>query len=157
MKKETKEKKPAKVTKKDEVERPNPQDMDDYRNHVTPVDVEAIAKTCHQANKSYCESRGDVSQVDWERAPEWQKDSAIKGVLFHLSGNHGPEASHNSWLKQKREDGWKFGAVKNPEKKEHPSFRPFHELAPEEQFKDILFSGIVTLHKQLLKKKGPKA
>jgi len=37
--------------------------------------IEDIARMCHQINKSYCEAIGDYSQVDWENAPEWQKQS----------------------------------------------------------------------------------
>lgn len=41
-----------------------------------------IAKTCHQANKAWCEANGDNSQKDWDEAEDWQRDSAIKGAEF---------------------------------------------------------------------------
>ena len=45
---------------------------------------EKIAKVCHEANRAYCEALGDYSQTTWEKAPDWQKESAINGVQFHL-------------------------------------------------------------------------
>lgn len=105
--------------------------------------VEIIARTCHEANRAYCQAIGDNSQKPWDESPEWQKESARNGVLFHLNGDHGPEASHESWLEQKRAEGWKYGPVKNPETKEHPCFVPYSELPPEQKAKDYIFRAIV--------------
>lgn len=103
-----------------------------------------IAKVCHEANRAYCESTGDSSQPKWEDAPEWQKKSAITGVMFHYDNpNAGTADSHNSWLKEKETDGWKYGAVKNPEKNEHPCFVPYDKLPLKERLKDYIFRGIV--------------
>lgn len=108
------------------------------------MNVEAIARICHEANKGLCESLGDESQVTWNDAPEWQKESAIKGVEFHLANpGAGTDDSHKSWLKEKEETGWKYGPVKDAEKKEHPCFVPYDQLPPEQQAKDYLFRGIV--------------
>jgi hypothetical protein len=112
------------------------------------METEAIAKVCHEANRAYCATIGDNSQPAWEEAPDWQKQSAIKGVEFHLtalrSGNKpSPSASHESWLAEKREAGWKFGPVKDAEKKEHPCFIPYDGLPVEQRLKDYIFSGIV--------------
>jgi hypothetical protein len=103
-----------------------------------------IAKICHEANRAYCEALGDASQVPWASAPEWQKSSAVNGVQFHMS-NPGatPENSHESWLDQKRAEGWKFGPVKDPDKKEHPCFVPYGELPIEQRAKDYIFRGII--------------
>jgi len=54
-----------------------------------------------------------------------------------------PALSHESWLKEKSDSGWKFGPVKDAEKKEHPCMVPFEALPPEQQMKDILFAAIV--------------
>jgi len=103
-----------------------------------------IAKVCHEANRAYCAGIGDNSQLPWEEAPQWQKDSAVKGVEFHINNPGAPaSASHDSWLEEKRVTGWKYGPVKDAEKKEHPCFVPFEQLPPEQQLKDVLFSNIV--------------
>jgi RyR domain-containing protein len=106
--------------------------------------LEEVAQVCHEANKAYCESLGDFSQVHWNEAPEWQRDSAISGVRFHLDNPlASPSASHDNWLEQKRREGWSYGEVKDVEKKEHPCFVQFYELPVEQQAKDHLFRGIV--------------
>ena len=106
--------------------------------------AEQIAKVAHEVNRAYCFAIGDTSQVAWEDAPQWQRDSAINGVNFHLANpTAGPDHSHNEWLKEKREAGWKYGPVKNPETKEHPCFVPYDELPVEQKAKDYLFLGVV--------------
>ena len=103
-----------------------------------------IAKVAHVINKAYCESIGDKSQLSWDDAPEWQQSSAVNGVQFHLDNPAAkPSASHESWLKQKEEEGWKYGIVKDPEKKEHPCFVPYDELPQSQQSKDFLFKSVV--------------
>jgi len=113
------------------------------------ISIEMIAEVCHEANRAYCEAMGDNSQVDWGSAPEWQRSSAVNGVKFHVANpGSGPSASHESWLDEKRRDGWKFGSVKNAEMKEHPCFVPYAELPKEQRAKDYIFSSIVkTLNK----------
>lgn len=108
------------------------------------MQVEQIAKVCHEANRAYCENIGDNSQPTWENAPDWQKKSAVTGVQYHLDNpNSKPEDSHNSWLKEKEADGWKYGEVKNLEIKEHPCYVPYEQLPVEQQKKDYLFLGVV--------------
>ena len=103
-----------------------------------------IAKICHEANKALCETQGDNSQPSWAEAPSWQKDSAFNGVRFHKDNpDADASASHENWLKEKEADGWKYGLVKDPEKKEHPCCVPFEELPTEQQVKDHLFKAIV--------------
>ena len=103
-----------------------------------------IAQVAHEINRAYCQAIGDDSQPTWETAPEWQKSSAIKGVDLHLTNPHaGPDASHNSWLKQKEEEGWQWGPEKDAEKKEHPCFVPYNQLPTEQQAKDYLFRQVV--------------
>lgn len=108
------------------------------------MDTVNIARVAHQINKSYCEALGDNSQVEWSEAPGWQKTSAINGVEFHLSNpNAGPSHSHDEWLKEKEATGWKYGEVKDADKKEHPCFVPYDELPAEQKAKDYIFRAIV--------------
>ena len=107
------------------------------------VSNDYIARVAHEVNRAYCESIGDFTQVGWAEAPDWQKESAVAGVEFHLSGDRSPSDSHSSWLKQKKADGWKYGPVKDSDKKEHPCIMPFEGLPKEQQIKDWLFRGVV--------------
>ena len=106
--------------------------------------VAMIAKVCHQANRAWCEANDDFSQVDWDFAQEWQRDSAIQGVKFRLENPEaGPDAQHNAWSADKVADGWVYGEVKDAEKKTHPCLVPFDQLPEFQQKKDRLFSAIV--------------
>jgi RyR domain len=108
------------------------------------IPIDEIAKVAHDANRSYCQAHRDFSQRPWETAPEWQRDSAIQGVEFHLANRDaGPEVSHEKWMAVKLADGWTFGPVKDPEKKQHPCLRPYNELPSEQRMKDFLFRAIV--------------
>lgn len=111
------------------------------------MEKERIARLCHELNKAYCESLGDTSQKHWEEAPEWQRQSAINGVEFHLSGSRKPSDSHVNWMKEKLEQGWKFGPVKDEAKKEHPCLVPYDDLPEEQKMKDKLFTTIVNAFK----------
>ena len=110
---------------------------------------EDVAKICHEANKAYCATIGDDTQPSWEDAPEWQKESAINGVRFHcLNENTTPADSHNSWLKEKTEQGWSWGEIKDAEKKEHPCFTAYENLPKSQQIKDYIFKNIVEAYKE---------
>ena len=112
-----------------------------------------IAKVCHEINKAYCESIGDDSQPLWENAPQWQKGSAIQGVIFHINNpNANPSDSHNKWLEQKIKDGWKWGSIKDSDKKLHPCFLPYEMLPIEQKSKDFIFLQVVHSLKQFLNK-----
>ena len=106
--------------------------------------IEQIAQVCHEINKAYCAALGDDSQLQWEFAPDWQQQSAINGVNFHLNNpNAGPDASHKSWFDQKFSEGWTYGEIKNPETKEHPCMVPFEDLPDWQKAKDYLFRQTV--------------
>jgi hypothetical protein len=102
-----------------------------------------IAKLCHEVNRAYCISIGDNSQASWEDAEQWQRDSAIKGVEFCLSGDATPEQTHENWSKDKIADGWVYGPVKDPDKKEHPCLVPYNQLPLNQRTKDYLFKAVV--------------
>jgi hypothetical protein len=106
--------------------------------------LETIAKTCHEVNRAYCKSIGDNSQPSWEDAPEWQRKSAVNGVQFHISNpDAGPSASHDSWLAEKKADGWKYGPIKDADTKQHPCFVPYADLPENQKAKDALFISVV--------------
>ncbi len=106
--------------------------------------VEDIALVCHEANRAYCKTLGDSSQMPWDAAPGWQQESAVKGVQFIIENPLAdPSASHVSWLKEKEDTGWKYGSVKDPDKKEHPCFVPYYDLPVEQRRKDHIFGAIV--------------
>lgn len=115
------------------------------------MDFFSIAKVCHEANRALCAGLGDNSQLPWEEAPQWQRDSAVNGVRFNVENPDAPaSASHDSWLEEKRLAGWKFGPVKDADLKEHPCYVPYEELPKEQQAKDHLFKATVAALAPLL-------
>jgi len=108
------------------------------------MNISDIAKICHEANRAYCETLGDNSQLSWQGAPDWQKESAINGVQFHMTNpDSKPWDTHNNWLREKEAAGWVYGPVKDEVKKEHPCMVEYLELPAEQQLKAALFISIV--------------
>lgn len=104
----------------------------------------AIARVCHEYNRAFCQFLGDLSQNTWEEAPGWQRQSAIKGVEFHVNNpDAGDSASHDAWSAEKVANGWVYGAVKDEVAKTHYCLVPFDQLPPEQQMKDRLFRTTV--------------
>ena len=112
------------------------------------LEIVAIAEICHETNRLYCDSIGDHSQVRWRKASLWQRDSAISGVKHHLQtlesgGEPDPAEAHENWLREKLENGWRYGPVKDPAIKEHPCCVPYDKLPEAQKRKDVLFIAIV--------------
>lgn len=105
---------------------------------------ESIAKICHEANRAYCQALGDNSQPPWNEAPLWQRQSAINGVKYIASHPEAtPKDSHISWCKEKAEQGWVYGPIKDIDKKEHPCLVSYEDLPADQRMKDHLFRSIV--------------
>lgn len=113
-------------------------------NSFGKVMVEHIARVCHEVNRAYCQALGDDSQLPWDEAPQWQRNSCLAGVRSHLE-NPGltPEQSHVLWYQHKQADGWVYGAFKDQERKTHPCMVMYHELPIEQRAKDHIFRAIV--------------
>lgn len=101
-----------------------------------------IASVCHEANRAYCLTLGDASQLSWTKAPEWQRRSAVTGVELALKGST-PEKMHESWSAEKVGDGWVYGDVKDADAKTHPCLVPYAQLPETQRKKDDLFLAVV--------------
>jgi hypothetical protein len=106
------------------------------------VKIEACARAAHEVNRAYCIALGDLSQAAWDAAPTWQKESSYQGVE-KAREDATPEQIHNSWLAEKIATGWKYGEVKDPDKKEHPCLVPYADLPEAQRAKDDLFLSTV--------------
>jgi hypothetical protein len=119
----------------------------------TPIDVDNMARICHEANRALCTVNGDLSQPPWDDAPEWQQESARDGVRFHIEQPYADsKASHDRWLEVKLKDGWRYGPTKDAANKVHPCLLPYHALPPHEQIKDDIFTSIVHGYLQGMKR-----
>lgn len=103
---------------------------------------EDAARAAHGANRAYCITLGDDSQPIWDRAPQWQRDSAILGVKFVWYNGVNPAAQHECWVKEKRRDGWVYGPEKDVIAKTHPCLVPYAELPAEQRVKDVIFGAV---------------
>jgi hypothetical protein len=104
-----------------------------------PAEIIVLAaRTAHEVNRAYCAGLGDTSQVAWEDAPVWQRDSAVDGVFGVLNGNT-PEESHELWMRAKIADGWVYGPTKDADAKTHPCLVPYDQVPEPQRLKDALF------------------
>lgn len=103
-----------------------------------------IATVCHEANRAICEAMGDHTQLSWDEAAQWQRDSAIRGVEFTLANpDASPDDQHNNWMADKFADAWTWGPVKNADQKTHHCLVPYEQLPFEQRVKDHVFRAIV--------------
>lgn len=66
-----------------------------------------------------------------------QLESLLNGIRWRKTHPEATEIeNHNNWMKKKIEQGWKYGLVKDFEKKEHPDLVPFEQLPECEKRKD---------------------
>ena len=111
---------------------------------ITEYEIFQAARVAHEVNRAYCQAIGDTSQVSWEDAPDWQKDSAVAGVRAHVADpSLTPEQSHQKWYDHKKKEGWTYGRVKDADKKEHPCMVSYAKLPLEQRIKDHLFKAVV--------------
>lgn len=105
-----------------------------------PVTMEDVARACYDANLTYSRAIGDGMERSWEDSAE----SVTNGVKFRLANpSSSPADNHANWLVDKAAAGWKYGPVKDDEKKEHPCFLPYEQLPEEQRAKDIIFAEVV--------------
>lgn len=110
------------------------------------MDPSIIAVICHEANRLYCQSIGDFSQLAWKDAPEWQQTSALMEVQSILNGGIStPKEAHDSWAVEKTRAGWVYGEAKDAKANPptHPCLVPYEDLPIDQQRKDALFFAIV--------------
>lgn len=104
--------------------------------------VEACARVAHEANRAYCLTLGDASQLPWDATDPEIRESARSGVKLALEGAS-PEKQHEAWRNHKALNGWRYGAEKNAALRTHPCMVPYAELPTEQRVKDILYGASV--------------
>lgn len=107
--------------------------------------IEACARAAHEVNRAYCLALRDESQVSWETAPAWVRESALAGVRGALGCGATPEQTHEAWCAHKRAEGWVHGPVKDGEAKTHPCLVPYAELPEAQKRKDGLYLLVVQI------------
>lgn len=105
--------------------------------------TEQIAAICHTVNRAYCLSIGDDSQAHWDNASPEQRESATIGAGIALADpTFTPEVLHASWCRHKRNQGWRYGSVKDEALKTHRCLVEWDDLPREQKAKDYLFHAV---------------
>lgn len=122
--------------------------MTPSEKNIYPHTIYAAARLAHEANRAYCKSIGDDTQLPWADAPDWQKLSCLNGAGRHWEALEGhapisPQQSHDSWMEYKQGDGWSYGPVKDPIRKTHPCMVPYKDLPEEQRVKDSIFGAVI--------------
>lgn len=108
-----------------------------------PADAADPARIAHEVNRVICEHLGDPVAPPWESAPDYMKQSSIKGVqAIYANPAITPEEQHNLWMQQRLADGWTYGEVKDEHAKTHPNLVQYDELPTGQQLKDKLFQAV---------------
>jgi len=103
----------------------------------------AIARVCHEANRALqIETNDPAVSPPWDDAPEWQRRSAVEGVMAAMDGAT-PRQLHESWMDSKFREGWVYGDVKDADAKTHPCLVDYDDLPADQRAKDTVFHGIV--------------
>ena len=80
----------------------------------------------------------------WDQRDE-QFRSQFINVIDMMCGpdrKSSPEELHDDWIKAYEEMGWRFGPVRDINRKTHPDMVPFNELDPRERDKDAVFVAL---------------
>lgn len=116
-------------------------------NSASKPDAEAIqriAQVTHEAMRAWQKANGQAPAPPWSRAPKWMKESSVASVSWRLNNPNAPtSAQHDQWIAQKKTDGWRFGKMKDANKKTHPMMISYRSLPLFERRKDALVNAVV--------------
>lgn len=102
-----------------------------------------MAHVVHEANRALQMIQRDPAiSPHWHKAESWMRISAIEGVRDALAGAT-PEELHEAWVVHKKQEGWRYGTIKDAEAKTHPCMVPYNDLPEDQKLKDKLFLAIV--------------
>lgn len=105
-----------------------------------------IAQVVQAANRQYVEAIGGRAvNLTWEQLPEVQKQSLMKAVRITVLAPKTLEESHDIWCDELKTQGYTLAKRIDHIRKTHPNLVRFNELSFEEQLKDALFLGILSI------------
>jgi hypothetical protein len=114
-----------------------------------------LGRLQHALRREIARMFGDGSiPPDWDEAPAWMHADSETGALAMLVSELDARAEHARWMNAKIADGWRWGAVRDDALKLHPSIRPFGELPPGEQLKDITMVALTRELRQFIDLSG---
>lgn len=116
---------------------------------MTALTDELVAEACHEVNRVIQKAAGEKPSAHWEDASQRERDDTAAGVAESAEDDASPEerarARHENWADRKRDQGWRYGAVKDEAAKTHPLLVPWEELDELARLKDVAFGTVVDL------------
>lgn len=108
------------------------------------TDLNQIAKTCHIVHTTFSQAIGHGTQPSFDEVSEAHKNTIISSIEKILSGEiTSPMQSHDNFVKEKLEAGWKHSDEYSIENKTNPRLVPFSELPNSNRIKEELFFNTV--------------
>lgn len=106
------------------------------------MNPQIIAELVHFVNNKICELNKEQT-ISWEDLPEYMKD----GLILAIKLDQSPRDGHETWMKNRLENGWKLGPEKDIEKRISPCLVPYDELPYQQRIKDSVRKGITEFFK----------
>lgn len=104
----------------------------------------ALAQSLSGAQELFDKYALEIDPKPWDQKTNEERLGAVKFVQAYIDGRvQDPKTAHEIWMKVRQEEGWTYGATKNPEKKESPYIAPYDELDPKVQAKDLMVIKIL--------------
>ena len=102
------------------------------------------AKVNHEVNVALANFYGDDPKTPWDKLTEDEKHHCFVSVKA-ISDNPKitPSEIHEIWMKDRLEDGRRYGPVLDHVKKTSPCITNYIELSDKDKMKDHLFIAIV--------------
>ena len=116
------------------------------------LDLEYIARICHEAQRALGLAFGDQSLEPWELESNGKRQAVMQGVHFAVAAMKDATGKtlldfareqHDSWFKEHEKRGWVRGPFYSRENKTHPNMTPFDLLSDQQKAKDLVFRSIV--------------
>ena len=113
--------------------------------------IEQAAQILHNWNRAYCTTIGNPPDQPWEQISDHDRENRQKAIRFLLQHPQAsPEDVHHEWARDRTEQGWTLGAVRNEDLKTHPNLVPYGELPAAQRTKGTFARTAVEFVREMI-------